>query len=311
MFTQYMTDEELEREAYLDFLEMKISLQIAFEDFCRQYKSSGKGRHYVHTLVSSKTYRTKRRNTWQIQFNNRCHTINNRMYRGFLVFIPIYRNDGQADYIFFRSLTDFYPEKVTVHFIQRYKERYLEPNNINLRGMPPAVYFEYSTGDMKKTMFYPDRWTEEDKKSKKIWLSDQGLFVTEKKNKLRIFITFLDQENLSRYKAMIYEEENLMRTVMKATKQTDPYEQFSILTYIIHHYPNYKTLMERYLRRVFCDRPDIDEFVAEYILGWERVENELNSLKDTERIYQKDMCQKLMSNSYIDKDLLEKPDAYI
>lgn len=277
MFTSFMTDEELEREAFLDFQEMKTSLQIAFEDFCRQYKSSGKGRHLIHTLVSHKTYCTKRKNTWQIQFNNRYHTLHNRMLRSFLVFIPVYRSDGQAEYIFFRSLTEFYPEKVTVHFIQRYKERYLEPNNINLHGLHPAVYFEYSTGDMKKTMFYPDNWTEEDKKSKKIWLSDQGLFVTDKVGKLRVFITFLDQENLSRYKAMIYEEENLMRLLNKAIDCTDSHKKESLLTYLVHHYPNGKTLIERYMRRVFSDNANLEELISIQLHGWSKLEEIFNS----------------------------------
>lgn len=277
MFTPFMTDEELEREAFLDFQEMKTSLQIAFEDFCRQYKSSGKVRHLIHTLVSHKTYRTKRKNTWQIQFNNRYHTAHNHMLRSFLVFIPVYRSDGQAEYIFFRSLTEFYPEKVTVHFTQRYKERYLEPNNINLRGLHPAVYFEYSTGDMKKTRFYPDNWTEEDKKSKKIWLSDQGLFVTDKVGKLRVFITFLDQENLSRYKAMIYEEENLMRLLSKAIDCTDPHKKESQLTYLVHHYPNGKTLIERYMRRVFSDNANLEELISIQLHGWSKLEEIFNS----------------------------------
>lgn len=269
MFTPFMTDEELEREAFLDFQEMKTSLQIAFENFSRQYKSSGKGRHLIHTLVSHKTYRTKRKNTWQIQFNNRCHNAHNHMLRSFLVFIPVYRSDGQAEYIFLRSLTEFYPEKVTVHFTQRYKERYLEPNNINLRGLHPAVYFEYSTGDMKKTRFYPDNWTEEDKKSKKIWLSDQGLFVTDKVGKLRVFITFLDQENLSRYKAMIYEEENLMRLYFKGKKIENALEQAQHMAHIFRQ-PNARNILERYVRRTIDeDASHREEHIMKCLQVWD------------------------------------------
>lgn len=299
MFTPYMTNEELEREAYLDFLEMRTFLQMAFETFCRQHRSPGKGnRYYIHSLVSHKTYHTKRNNTWQVQFNNRCHTVNNRMLRSFLVFIPIYRNDGKADYIFFRSLSDFKPEKVTAHFIQRYKERYLEPNNIDLRGLPPAVYFEYSTGDMKNTLYYPSNWTEEDKKSKQIWLSDQGLFVTDKKYKMRVFITFLDQDNLSRYKAMIYEEENFMRSIFKAVRLKDPSKKYAIVSYLVHHYPNAKGLLDSYLRRVFYDRTDLDEFVANYLHDWDGMVKGLLAKEEAERLEERDKFQQL--KQYLD-----------
>lgn len=307
MFTSYMTNEEMEREAYLDFLEMKTSLQIAFETFCRQYKSSGNGvRHCIHTLVTRKTYHTKRNNTWQVHFNNRCHKANNRMVRSFLVFIPILRNNGLAEYIFFRSLTDFKPERVTTHFIQRYKERYLEPNNINLQGLPPAVYFEYSTSDMKKTQYYPDSWTEEDKKNKVIWLSDQGLFVTDKKDEMRVFITFLDVENLSRYKAIIYEEENLMRLVFKACKYEDVDKQRSVLTYIYHHYSKAENIIERYLRRIYYGRPDLEEFVAGFLRGWDYMKNEINTMQsEVEQLREKEIYERIKQDMSMNKDLLQ------
>lgn len=52
-------------------------------------------------------------------------------------------------------------------------------------------------------------------KDKRFLISSQGLSVVKVTGKLIVSITFLDQENLSRYKSQVYEEEDLWRNIQK------------------------------------------------------------------------------------------------
>lgn len=270
MFTSTMTNAELQQEAYLDFLELKGPVRIAFSNFRWQVNASGKKRYYIHNITQTKTYRTKRNNTWQIEFHSNYYTRENTMIGGYVIYIPLHRGE-HTDFIFFRKIEDFYPEKVTAHFVQRYKERYLEPNKINLKGMTPALYFQRNSDDMRPTDFYPENWSEEDKENKMIWLSDQGLVVTHMEDKMRIYITFLDQENLSYYKAMIYEEENLMRLFNEGKKIKDTFEQAKQMA-CIYKQPNSRKIQERYLRRTTdYDLPDREEIIMNCLRAWDRM----------------------------------------
>lgn len=245
-----MTTAELQREAYLDYLEMRPGVRLAFGKFRFDQQSSRVTRPMVHSVLSTRTVRTKRGNTWKELFFVECHTLDHCMLAGYLLYIPIYGRRNQVQYIFLRAALDgFHPELVTAHFVKRYKERYLEPNKINTKGMSPALYFLRSNSDMEATDFIPNNWTAEDMHNKIIWLSAQGLFVTSFEDKMRTYITFLDQENLSRYKAQVYEEEEIFQLLKKANAEEDGVKRSKLYSYI-YDKPNVIGIMERFLRRV-------------------------------------------------------------
>lgn len=287
MFTSTMTNAELQREAYLDFLELKGPVQIAFGEFRWQNNSSGKKQYYIHNVVKTRTHRTKRNNVWQIEFHASHYNKDNTMIGGYVMYIPIHRGE-HTEYLFLRSMYEFSLEKVTSHFVKRYVERYLVPNNINMKGMTPALYFQRNSDDMRPTDFYPDNWSEEDKENKMIWLSNQGLFVTQMEDKMRIYITFLDQENLSRYKAMIYEEENLMRLYNKGKNIENTLEQAKHMAHIFKQ-PNARNILERYLRRTTDeDAPHSEEYIMQCLNAWDHMmEATFKVLDDVEKYEKK------------------------
>lgn len=55
--------------------------------------------------------------------------------------------------------------------------------------------------------------TDEELKEKCFLISKQGLSLVTLHDKMIVYITFLDQENLSRYKALIYEEEEFVKGI--------------------------------------------------------------------------------------------------
>ena len=61
-----------------------------------------------------------------------------------------------------------------------------------------------------------------------------NMIVTVKDNGLRVLVTFLDLQNLSRYKAEIYEEEDLMNRFMKAYKEKKDYQQFLMMLQVFN-----------------------------------------------------------------------------
>lgn len=60
-----------------------------------------------------------------------------------ILYIPLYR-EGAVDYLFMNVIDNLVLEKLTAHFLMRYKERYLECKRINLKGLYPALYYMIS-----------------------------------------------------------------------------------------------------------------------------------------------------------------------
>lgn len=212
MFTSSMTDEELLAIAYQDYLEIHMKIKIALETFVRNLRLNTGQRRSIHSVMETKTIRTKSRNTWNICFMNDSYVVktDGRFFVGQFIYLPFHRGDS-VDFLFMCVTPDFKLEKLTAHFLQRYKERYLDCNQINLRGMHPALYYMFKNEDRTQAYYTPYNWTEEDLREKCFLISSQGLAVVKVTGKLVTSITFLDQENLSRYKAQVYEEESLWK----------------------------------------------------------------------------------------------------
>ena len=215
MFTHTMTRKEIYEEAKHDYYELKSRFDIETEIFFRQYGSSINKyqQRILGSLSKQRVFRSSRHNSWTMQMyvhgysKNTVHGYSkNTIKASTTAYTPLQRSDGSVEYLFISLKDTFFVELITTHFIQRYKERYLEPNKVNLQGMNPALYYLRSNMEYRQTYFIPNNWTEEDMENKAIYQIPQGLIVTVKDNGLRVLVTFLDLQNLSRYKAEIYEE---------------------------------------------------------------------------------------------------------
>lgn len=148
MFTPSMTDEELLAVAYQDYLEIHMKIRIALEKFVHNLKLNSGQRRAIHSVVETKTIRTKAKNTWNICFMNDTYTMqaDERLFANYFIYLPLHRGNN-VDFLFMYILPDFKLERLSAHFLQRYKERYLDCNQVNLRGMHPALYYMYKNGD--------------------------------------------------------------------------------------------------------------------------------------------------------------------
>lgn len=269
MFTPAMTDEELQNAALRDFLEIRMKVKIAFEQYIRNFKpDTGGGVRLIHSLVESKTIRTKSKNTWNVSFRFMGRGSEAGLQGACLLYTPWHKGD-QVFYLFMNNLDSYQLEMLTPHFLQRYKERFLDYNHINLRGMHPAIYYMLNNWDRRITVFCPKKWTEEDLKEKNFLISGQGLSPVKVYKKLTTYITFLDEENLSYYKAMAYEENTLWHELSMLTKLDFKSPEDILQIRAIHKKmmanPDAKNILRRHMLKVIQlgkdSEYDIDELV--------------------------------------------------
>ena len=154
--------EEILHEAKEDFYELAPHTQIAFNRFRRKYSPMpGYNYNLFGPISEKKTFKTRRHNTWTLEMHiNSFHKDN--VNAGSVMFVGVPRNGNVTEYLFIWNHGAFIPELLSTHFVQRYKERYLEPNHIDLRGMNPALYFQRKNTDLRRTYFIPNHWTEQD-----------------------------------------------------------------------------------------------------------------------------------------------------
>ena len=250
MFTSHMTEDELQAVAYRDFLEIRMKVKIAFEQFINRLRLRRGEKRVLHSLIEEKNVLTKSKNTWHVVFINTSYTAADEFIAGCIVYIPLYR-DNAVDYLFINNMEDFVLERLSAHFLTRYKERYLEYNGINLRGIHPAIYYMIYNQDKTLTYYLPEKWTEKEMEEKGFMISKQGLSLVRFDKKLITYITFLDQENLSRYKAMVYEEEALWKDLANTENPELSFELKQAL-YMKHCRNTEKTkaILRRYLLRI-------------------------------------------------------------
>lgn len=266
MFTSYMTDAELQAAAYQDFQEMRVKVRCAFEKFITSLRVKPGERCVLHSLVENKKYQTRSKNEWNISFRY-TGDVGGRLTGCCLMYIPLFRGDNQVDYLFMNNPDIFKPERVSAHFLQRYKERYLEFNHVDLRGVHPAVHFMLNNEDRTQAYYIPHNWTEEDLKEKAFLISKQGLSVAAKHDKMVIYITFMDQENLTRYKALVYEEEEFVKdlSLMKNLKE----EEMRNMAKKLFSNPKSREILRRIMYRNIRDKENLDELVDNFMKQWE------------------------------------------
>lgn len=217
MFTPSMTNAEIEAVAYKDFLEIRGRVQIAMDKFVKRVRCTGPGQWCLHSLQETHTIQTRSKNTWTVYFHY-LHTTPTGIVRvSSMVYILLPRNKG-TDYLFILNLDRFRLERLSSHFLRRYKERYIDLNQIQLNGLHPAIYFMRTNGDRRPAFYIPNTWTEEERKDKYLLVSDQGLMVATMEGRIETHITFMDQKHLSDYRAMVHEEEMLFQKFEDAAK---------------------------------------------------------------------------------------------
>lgn len=102
--------------------------------------------------------------------------------------------DEGTDYLFMNNLDRFRLERVSSHFSQQYEERYIDPNQIQLNGLLPAIYFMRTAGDRKIAPYTLDTWTEEEKKDKYLFVSEQGTMEAKLEGRVETYLTFRKPE---------------------------------------------------------------------------------------------------------------------
>lgn len=290
MFTHTMTRKEIYEEAKHDYYELKSRFDIETEIFFRQYGSSINKyqQRILGSLSKQRVFRSSRHNSWTMQMYVHGYS-KNTIKASTTAYTPLQRSDGSVEYLFISLKDTFFVELITTHFIQRYKERYLEPNKVNLQGMNPALYYLRSNMEYRQTYFIPNNWTEEDMENKAIYQIPQGLIVTVKDNGLRVLVTFLDLQNLSRYKAEIYEEEDLINRFMKAYKEKKDYQQFLMMLQVFNT-PNCREIQKRYIKRteIQQNRPGFKENCQRRLDLWDMLEKQIRERwKEMENLSEK------------------------
>ena len=290
MFTHTKTRKEIYEEAKHDYYELKSRFDAETSVFFREYGSSlGKyQQRIIGSLSKQRVFRSSRHNTWTMQMYVHGYS-KNTIKASTTAYTPLQRSDGSVEYLFISLKDTFFVELITTHFIQRYKERYLEPNKVNLQGMNPALYYLRSNMEYRQTYFIPNNWTEEDMENKAIYQIPQGLIVTVKDNGLRVLVTFLDLQNLSRYKAEIYEEEHLMNRFMKAYKEKKDYQQFLMMLQVFNT-PNCREIQKRYIKRteIQQNRPGFKENCQRRLDLWDMLEKQIRERwKEMENLSEK------------------------
>ena len=164
MFTPSMTREEIVAEAKQDFNQLKAFMQVELNAFGRRYNRKYNNSCIMGSIVHTRTYKTRRHNTWTFFLYIRDYAAT-RMHAVGCIYIQLHRYDGTAEYLILELATECMPNLITTHFLQRYKERYLEPNHVKLGGISPALYFFCLGGDRKISNYTPKKWTEEDMKN--------------------------------------------------------------------------------------------------------------------------------------------------
>ena len=193
MFTPSMTNEEIEAVAYKDFLEIRGRVEIAKDKFVQRVRCTPPGFWALHSLQETHTLQTRSKNTWTVYFYYLYTTPAGAVKVSSMIYTSLPGDEG-TDYLFMNNLDRFRLERVSSRFSRQYEERYIDPNQIKLNGLLPAIYFMRTAGDRKIAPYTPDTWTEEEKKDKYLFVSEQGTMEAKLEGRVETYLTFLEPE---------------------------------------------------------------------------------------------------------------------
>ncbi len=266
MFTPAMTKEEIQEAARKDFLEISSKVRYAFERFTHNLRLSQNQYRSLHSLSETHTICTKARNTWTVNFRYMGYDSTGRVSLGQYIYCPL-RREKSTEYIFM-NVDKFFVEMLTTHFLQRYKERYLDAYHINLKGIPPALYFMIYSHGRKNTSYV----IEGEEKDRELIKTDHGLILVKEGKHMRTFITFLDPNDLSNYKAKIYEEDSVLN-LMKSIPKNDLKQKQAIFKKLCEDKENVERLVERFVWRNKGDRSakEVKKNIEEMRKAWDEI----------------------------------------
>ena len=193
MFTPSMTNEEIEAVAYKDFLEIRGRVEIAKDKFVQRVRCTPPGFWALHSLQETHTLQTRSKNTWTVYFYYLYTTPAGAVKVSSMIYTSLPGDEG-TDYLFMNNLDRFRLERVSLRFSRQYEERYIDPNQIQLNGLLPAVYFMRTAGDRMIAPYTPDTWTEEEKKDKYLFVSEQGIMEAKLEGRVETYLTFRKPE---------------------------------------------------------------------------------------------------------------------
>lgn len=257
-----MTEEELERAAYKDYLEIRTNISLALGRFTKDMKLRAGQRRAIHSLREEHVVRTRAMNEWIVSFRYLDYVSDHSINCAYMVYTTLRRESG-TDYLFMCDLNRFRLERICPHFIQRYRERYLDVKGVDLKGDHPAVYYMLHNYDRRLAFYLPKDWTEDQLLERAFFVSSQGMSLIYPKSNTITYITFLDQENLSRYKAQVYEEELFIK-MLRDTLTADELGRQAIFKRLRVE-PRWEKAMERFiwrLRRTKLGRKDEEAIEA-------------------------------------------------
>ncbi len=181
-----MTPEEKKAEALKDFGLMRTKIDMAYDSFNKRTKTG-----ILLSTIQKVTITTKSKNTWTITFVV-------AIYGGVVIFAhaPVHGHIKNG-YIAISGTESPIVMEYTAHFIQRYNERYLIPNNINTRGLTAVEYY----------MIYNANSATHKTEDGFCMISNHGYTVGSMPiEKMIVHVTFIDNETLTNKKSSIYDK---------------------------------------------------------------------------------------------------------
>ncbi len=198
MFVASMTPEEKKAEALNDFRFIKTKVEMALDTVKKHIRQG-----IAWSLVKRVKITTKNNNTWTVAFV--------LATKGIWIFIytPI-RYHKRDRYIALSNIVSPNVMEYTAHFLQRYNERYLTPNNINTGQLSHLEYF----------MLYNNN-TQFNNQKNGYMVSDHGYMeAVEPVDRMIVHLTFIGNKNLTNRKEAIY---SLRQSKMDAAKELSNY----------------------------------------------------------------------------------------
>ena len=192
MYLTSMSREELYAEAHKDLIAISTKANM----FIDKVRKKATMMSPFPMAPQRMTITTTRRNVWTIEgrYNSYMHAL------AFQAYAPVIGTSSNG-YI---QITGFKSSNIvmhyTAHFMQRYKERYIDHYQIDLKGKSLIDYFVYNNPDVL--------YTRRDNGGYFI-VSDHGIAVAEFSDERRLMthVTFLGDDELTLRKQLIYDEE--------------------------------------------------------------------------------------------------------
>ena len=258
MFLPTMNNAEIYKEARKDFFELSTKVSMAIDRYNHKYcnlannspiRINDMPATMISRSVEKRQWPTRRNNTWTSYFRFRNEIAGNQMTMECYLYTAIRRTSG-TEYIFLGDFNTPLAERFTLHFIERYKERHLNPRNIDLGAMPAPLYFQLHNPNCIMGRYY--KATDLDIKEgahHKFWIAPEGIYVTDYIDGMLTYINFMDKEGLSPLKKQIYEEEIVWDMMLRIKNTELDDDERSMAVFSIANNPDWCRIFERFIKR--------------------------------------------------------------